>query len=254
MRTFKLLAIACILSALATTGSGGCRSDGPASQSNIPNSPPDAQTVLLRMRKHYGGLKTAVLSVKMQRILEGKEDNNRDVRAFGPFSAYFKSPNLYSSSVEQTRKLFPIPKSQVESYGRALIDPAFSYLIIFPQLFQGFQIADTFQRKSYGGQESLKGEKTDRIIFERDLKDPSPSGPPFSGSAVLTLWVNEKGQLKKFDSALHTTIKLPDSPGVRSTDYSFIGEITETDNGALPKSFYKKAPPKKPAKAAKPRS
>ena len=234
-----------------TTGSGGCRGDGPASQTNISNSPPDAQTVLLRMRKHYGGLKTAVLSVKWNMFTEANEakgDKGIERMALRPSTVYYKAPNLYGGSEEQTHKLFPIPKNQLDAYGGFMTNPGISAVFILPQLFLGFQIADIFPQKLYGGQEILDGEKTDKIVLRRDL-----SASPDPSTSTITLWVNERGQLRKFQSKCYSTVNDPEVPDIHSLATSYVGEITETDNGALPKSFYKKAPPKKPAKAAKPR-
>jgi hypothetical protein len=203
--------------------------------------------VIQRMTKHYAGLRTAVLTVKMNRSLgaDGKVD---DERVFGPYHVYFQSPNLYGNSLGDFQKLSRLPKSQVDSYGSALIDPAFGYLIIFPQLFQGFQIADTFPKMSYRGQESLGGDNTDVVVLQRDL--PSSSDNKTEGANTLTLWVNARGQLRRFELALMTTVKDANLPSEK-IDYTFRGEISEAENGPLPSSFLKKAQPKKPTSSSK---
>ncbi len=204
----------------------------------MPGSTPTGQEVMRRMTKHYTGLKTAVLTVSMTRNM-GLDAKTLDDRKFGTYQVYFQSPDLYGSDIEEPRRLSPLSKSDADQYGGALVDPAFGYLIIIPQLFQGFQIADTFSKVSHQGQESIGGEKTDVMVLERDL--PGPAGYWVSGVNTLTLWVNERGQLRRFDLAFRSSKGKAD-PGNKDVEYSFRAELAEVDNGPLPSFFLKKAP------------
>lgn len=196
----------------------------------------EAWAVIDRMRKHYASLQTAVLTVKMSRSM-GAGGEVQDQRKLNSYHVYFRSPNIYGSDIEEPHRLLPLPKSLIEEYGNALIDPAFGYLIIIPQLFQGFTIADTFPSITHKSQETLAGEITDVIVLSRELTD-IPGGDDNSVN-MLTLWVNGQGQLRMFELRFDSGADRPKSARGKIS-YYFSVEISEVDNGPLPASFTKK--------------
>ena len=165
-----------------------------------------AREVLVRMTRHYASLTSATLTVKPS---ESSAANGkvRERAADSAIQCVFRSPDIYARDSEAPRRLPHLSGTEIDKYGQALEDVSAGYLMVIPQLFQGFQITETFPRVSRKSEALLNGEATDVIVLERDSRIPRNLG--VSTRVLLTLWVSKPGQLKRYHLALQSTMSGP---------------------------------------------